>query len=110
MLLPFPLVDAARKLSIVLHKDSKMGFTLPLIKSFRATNYVNAFILNALATATIAVLAVVFNDVLGKYEKELSVGLKRFIAFLCTVIAAVLTYLVLYLLFEYGGGFFINGA
>ena len=36
----------------------KKIFKIPLIHNFKATNYFNAFILNALATAAIAALAI----------------------------------------------------
>lgn len=87
-----------------------MGWQLPLLKGFQSTNLVNAFILNAIATAIVAFVAVTINDVLGAYEKKLNVHLKRFITFVCTCMSAVVTYALMWLLFGFGGGFLVNGV
>ena len=89
----------------------------PLIKNFRATTYLRAFILNAIATAAIAALAIemrmqlnnklsktygYFNDILMKHElTELD---KVLIVFATGFLGAVLVYHLMFIFVAFGGG------
>lgn len=95
----------------------------PLIKGFRSTNYFKAFMLNAVVTALIAVVAIetrvtlqdrkgdfyeFFNNYLvGKDLSEIQITL---ITFLATFVASILVYNFMFLLFHYGGGFMITNS
>ncbi len=89
----------------------------PLIKHFRATTYSKAFILNAIATAAIAVLAIemrlqlnnkyskaygYFNDMLMK--DELSELDKMLIVFITAFLGALLVYHLMFIFVAFGGG------
>jgi hypothetical protein len=89
----------------------------PLIKHYRATTFLKAFILNAIATAAIAALAIemrmqlnnkysktygYFNDMLMKHE--LSEFDKIFIVFVTGFLGAVMVYHLMYMFVAYGGG------
>jgi hypothetical protein len=89
----------------------------PFIKHFRATTYLRAFILNAIATAAIAALAIemrmqlnnklsktygYFNDILMKHElTELD---KVLIVFATGFLGAVLVYHLMFIFVAFGGG------
>jgi hypothetical protein len=95
-----------------------MKFTMfPLIKHFRATTFFRAFILNAIATAAIAALAIemrmqlndkyskaygYFNDMLMK--RDLSELDKVLIVFGTGFLGAVLVYHLMFMFVAYGGG------
>ena len=89
----------------------------PLIKHFRATTFLRAFILNAIATAAIAAMAIemrmqlnnkfsktygYFNDMLMKHE--LSEVDKVLIVFATGFLGAVLVYHLMFMFVAYGGG------
>jgi hypothetical protein len=91
---------------------SKSGRTykLPLIKTFLATTYLNAFILNAIAVAVIAALSIemrMYLDDIGRKAKggwNLSDLSKTAIVFISGFIIAMFVYFVLYVLVGFGGG------
>ncbi len=72
----------------------------PVFKNFRSTDLLNAFILNALVTATIATLTVVFDDTLvelnEKHNWKLKASLRRVIAFMLAFLAGLACYLIMY--------------
>ena len=93
---------------------------VPLIKNFRATGLRKAFVLNALVTAAIVVIAMeirkafedehnyfygYFNRLYG--TKHLSEVQIVTIVFPATFLSALLVYGLMYFLFEYGGNFII---
>ena len=94
-----------------------VGFDVPLIKNFYANSFINAFVLNALAVAIVAASSVelrqllnnekgntyaFFNSLLkGKALTELQ---KSIIVFLGSFTIALATYVLLYLIFGFGGG------
>ena len=94
---------------------------IPLIKNFRATNLAKAFLLNAFVTACVVILAIeirrVFEDehnaVYGYFNnlygtKKMSEIQILTIVFPATLISALLVYIIMYVLFEYGGNFLIS--
>ena len=93
----------------------------PLVKNFRATGLRKAFVLNALVTAAIVVIAIeirrtfedehnylygYFNRLYG--TKTLSETQIVMIVFPATFVAALLVYWLMYMFFEYGGNFLIS--
>jgi hypothetical protein len=91
--------------------------TFPLIKNFRATTYSKAFILNAIATAAIAALAIeirlalddkqnpiysYFNILIGR--RKLGDIEKSTIVFFTAFLGAGLVYHLMYMFVGYGGG------
>jgi hypothetical protein len=89
----------------------------PLIKQFRATTYLRAFILNALATAAIAALTIemrfqlnnklsrtygYFNDL--NMNHDLTEYDKVMIVFATGFLGAVLVYHLMFMFVAYGGG------
>ena len=93
------------------------GLHVPIIKNFYADSFLNAFVLNALAVAIVAASSVelrqllndeksntyaFFNTLLqGKVLSELE---KSIIVFSGSFIIAMATYLLLYIIFGFGGG------
>jgi hypothetical protein len=93
----------------------------PLFKDFKATTLFKAFILNGLCVAIIATLSVeirhiledkrsheyiFFNNLFGNFTKlqNLTEYQKVFIVFIVTFFFALVSYHILYLFFDYGGG------
>jgi len=92
-------------------------FQLPLITGFRSTNLTNAFVLNAFVTALITIFAIELRDLFRNEKsrvygyvnnlyggKSLSIFQILSIVFLSTFAGAILVYLFMYVLFDYGGG------
>jgi hypothetical protein len=97
----------------------------PVIPNFRATNLLNAFILNAILAAIIATLSVelrheledkrsstyvFFNHLFGNFTKmaNLDETQKILIVFMSTVLCAIISYHLMYFLFLYGGGMLVS--
>jgi hypothetical protein len=89
----------------------------PIIKSFKATSYFKAFILNALVAGIITALAIEFRlqleDNSSNYYKfwtniynvkKLKETHKLVVSFLITFVVALLAYHSFFILFLYGGG------
>lgn len=95
----------------------------PLTENFKSTTFINAFILNALSTALIAAIAIelrlrlnnkksdiyyFFNKIL--HGKDLHDYQVFSIELVITFIAAFLVYLLLHVLFDFGGGMLIDSS
>ena len=80
---------------------------MPLLKGFRATTIHKAFVLNALASAMVASIAVIVKDRLDKFTK-LHLGQKFLAVFIITFIASVMVYYALFVMFGFGGGMLIG--
>ena len=89
----------------------------PIFKHFQATTIFKAFLLNAIAVAIISTLSVETRHLLTNekntmyiffnnlfVDKELSEIQKTGIVFSLTLVCALISYQLLYLLFGYGGG------
>ena len=87
---------------------TKAKWKPPVFKNFKSTDLLNAFILNALSTAVIASMTLVFDEALSnvseKHKWTLSIHLRRFIAFLLAFLSGLICYLVLYFFLGFGGG------
>jgi len=93
----------------------------PIIPNFRATSYIKSFILNALVTALITIVAIEMRMQLNNSKGDIYTYFNTFfegksltylqiisIMFLTTFIAALCVYHIMYLLFHFGGGFMIS--
>jgi hypothetical protein len=93
-------------------KTKSLKWKPPVFKHFRSTDLLNAFVLNALVTATIATLTLVFDDGLDqlaqKHDWKLKPALRRFIAFVLAFIAGLACYLLMYFFLGFGGGMLTN--
>lgn len=89
----------------------------PLIKSFKATSYLKAFILNALVAGIITALAIELRlqleDNTSNYYKfwvniynvkKLKESHKLIVSFIITFVVALIAYHSFFILFLYGGG------
>ena len=77
----------------------------PIFKGVRATSILRAFILNAICIAIIAVFTVEVKDVIDEYEKNIRYkSLRVFILFLLSLMIALMSYGVMWILFGFGGG------
>lgn len=76
---------------------------IPFYKHFRATTVGKAFLLNAIASTIITVFAVELKFYL-KDHKDLDIKGKWIIGILGTFLAALITYLILFVVFNFGGG------
>ena len=98
-----------------------MGNVFPLTRHFRATNVYRAFVLNALATAAIAALAIEFRmelDLRGgpMYgyvaqflgERSLNRVEKMGVVFVAAFFGALLVYSMLHATVAFGGGMLVN--
>jgi len=96
---------------------STQKLQFPLIRGFRATILSRAFLLNAFVTALITLFAIelraLFNDEKGKLYRYVNsiYGVKTLstfqilrIVFVTTFLGAMLVYLIMYALLDYGGG------
>ena len=88
---------------------------MPLIKNFKSTTILNAFILNSIAAALTIFVAMVTKENLDKYVIEKDGNLKRKTTFLGAVFTILLTFTVsmitfglMYFVFGYGGGMKVN--
>ncbi len=79
----------------------------PLITNrFRATTIPKAFLLNAMATGMIALIAVETRAQLDKHK--LTESTKVIINLGTTLLSALITYWTMYVLFNFGGGMLTN--
>jgi Mn2+/Fe2+ NRAMP family transporter len=85
-----------------------MAWKPPVFKHFRSTDLLNAFVLNALATAVIATMTVVIDDELtilnDKYQWKMSNSVRRLIAFVLAFLVGLICYLLMYFFLGYGAG------
>jgi hypothetical protein len=90
---------------------------LPVLKNFYATNIFKAFILNAIAVALIATMAIELrrelNDVKGRFYllvnplfagNQLTERQKAIVVAIASFLGAILVYHFMYLIFGFGGG------
>lgn len=95
----------------------------PLTENFKSTTFINAFILNALATALIAAIAIELRLQLDNKNSDLYYFFNKtlhgddlhdyqafLIELIITFIAAFLVYLLLHVLFDFGGGMLIENS
>jgi len=80
---------------------------MPLIRGFHATNIKKAFLLNAIAAALIASVAVIVKDRLDAKTKLVYTD-KFTVVLIITFISAIIVYNILYLVFGFGGGMLTN--
>lgn len=80
---------------------------MPLIRGFHATNIKKAFLLNAIAAALIASVAVIVKDRLDVKTKLVYTD-KFAVVLIITFISAIIVYNILYLVFGFGGGMLTN--
>ena len=73
----------------------------PLLKGFYANSFLTAFLLNAISASLVSVTAVFFRDSL-KQEHLRAGDYTRIL--LSTFLCAVMVYVVMFLLFRFGGG------
>ena len=76
----------------------------PLIKGFRATTYIKAFLLNAISIALIAVVAYESHNLLDKHVQKMNEASKVAISFASAFVTALIVFAILYFLFGFGGG------
>ena len=99
----------------------KKIFKIPLIHNFKATNYFNAFILNAFASAAIAALAIEMRFQLYKENSFTYLFLSNFygariltdkqkvlIVFITAFFTSICVFFIMYLIFGFGGGMLTN--
>jgi 1,4-dihydroxy-2-naphthoate octaprenyltransferase len=95
---------------------------IPLVKGFKATNRINAFILNSLRAALVIVLTITAKDYFDKYtttidvnhtaddDDEHSVVIRQtsvkslLISFLVAFTVSMIAFSTLYVVFGFGGG------
>ena len=82
---------------------------MSVIKGFKATTLVNAFILNALASALIAVTAVEMRESLNTNKIYVTETQKAIRVFVMTFILAIAVFTLLHVLVGFGGGMLSDG-
>jgi hypothetical protein len=80
---------------------------MPLIQ-FKSTTLINAFILNALASALIAVTAVEVRQYIRESKQYVTEEQKARQVFIVTFGVALFVYTLLHVLFGFGGGMLSN--
>ena len=83
---------------------------MALIKGLRSTTYTKAFILNAIATALIALVAVEMKSALNNKKTDIDPIVQALINFVVTFTTAISVYFLLYLIFGFGGGMLVPGS
>ena len=78
----------------------------PLIKNFKSNTIFNAFLLSAIFQTILLSLTLSTRDILKKYETN--EFLKWLFSIIYIFIITVLSYTIMYLVFDYGGGMLIN--
>ena len=81
---------------------------MALIKGFKSTTLVNAFILNALASALIAVTAVEMRQSLNENKIYVTERQKAQQVFITTFAVAIGVFVILHVVFGFGGGMISN--
>jgi len=76
---------------------------VPFYKHFRATTIGKAFLLNAIATTIITLFSIELKFYL-KDHKDLDHSSKWIIGILGTLLASLVTFFILFIVFNYGGG------
>lgn len=79
---------------------------IPLIKNFKASTYMKAFILNAISSSIIASVAIMVKDRLDKYTKY-HINIKIILTFIITFFITLISFLIMYVLFGFGGGMMV---
>ena len=79
---------------------------IPLIKNFKASTYMKAFILNAISSSIIASVAIMVKDRLDKYTKY-HINIKIILTFIITFFITLISFSIMYVLFGFGGGMMI---
>ena len=89
----------------------------PLIQDFRSTSLFKAFVLNALVNTLVVILAVhisvlltTFVDKDSKKVKATKSNSQTLLTGVATFITVFLVYVVMYVLFGYGGGMLVPGS
>ena len=80
---------------------------MAIIKGFKSTTLINAFILNALASALIAVTAVEMRQMLNRNRESTTEFRKAMEVFITTFIVAITSFYLLNVVFGFGGGMLI---
>ena len=90
-------------MSNLLHGD-------PLISGFKATDYLNAFILNSMAIAITTVTTIWFkkNMLDTHFDKCKSDRDKNIVTFIFSFTVALLSFYVMHILFGFGGGMLVS--
>lgn len=78
----------------------------PLIKSFRANNVLNAFILAGIFQTILLSLTLLSSDYVKKYQKN--EFLQWIISILYIFFITIISYTIMYLLFGFGSGMLIS--
>jgi len=79
---------------------------IPLIKNFKASTYMKAFILNAISSSIIASVAIMVKDRLDKYTKY-HINIKIILTFIITFFITLISFSIMYVLFGFGGGMMV---
>jgi len=84
---------------------------MPIFKGLRSTTIWKAFLLNSIASSLIIVIAItiknrfdIYKDINGDKIKQSTSAKSLLITIFVTFVASYASYVVLYLLFGYGGG------
>lgn len=78
----------------------------PLIKNFKSNTIFNAFLLSAIFQTILLSLTLSTSDIFKKYQTN--EFLKWLFSIIYIFIITVISYTVMYLVFDYGGGMLIN--
>lgn len=90
----------------------KKHIKVPVIKNYKATTYSRAFILNALAASLIATVAIQSREYLDNIDTKhgayvLDPFQKSTIVALSTFISALIIYILMYIIVDFGGGMMV---
>lgn len=78
---------------------------IPLIKNFKATNIINAFILAGIFQTILLSLTFSTKDAVNKLET--SEFLKWLISLIYIFLITIISYIIMYIIFGFGGGMII---
>jgi threonine/homoserine/homoserine lactone efflux protein len=75
-----------------------------VLLEYKANTFRKAFILNAISAALISVFAIVFTNFIDEHSTDTSNVVSLIIVFVSTFAFAMITYVLLYIIFGFGGG------
>jgi len=81
---------------------------MPWFKGFRATSLRKAFILNSIAAACVASIAVLVKDRIDANYPKLRYQDKFYAVFVVSFISSFIVYIILYRMFGFGGSMIVS--
>jgi len=87
---------------------NKLNSFLPIFKNFKESSIFNAVILAGIFQAILLSLTLVSKEFVDKYERKINTFWRYIISTIYIFLITIISYSIMYILFEYGGGMLIS--